>query len=259
MKTVRVIPRLDIKGPNLVKGVHLEGLRVMGKPQDFARYYYKSGADELMFMDVVASLYGRNCLQDIISRTASEIFSVEESLITPEMRRLAKNINFGIIYGISGYGLAKQLGTSPSLASGYIKQYFERYKRVKQYIDRSITDAQNKGYAETIIGRRRYIPELNSKDRSTRGFGERTAMNTPIQGSAADIINMAMIKIHNELKTGYKTKMILQVHDELLFEVYKNELDPVTDMIKNFMENAWKLNVPINVDIGLGSNWSQAH
>ena len=196
---------------------------------------------------------------DIHNRTASEIFSVEESLITPEMRRLAKNINFGIIYGISGYGLAKQLGTSPSLASGYIKQYFERYKRVKQYIDRSITDAQNKGYAETIIGRRRYIPELNSTDRSTRGFGERTAMNTPIQGSAADIINMAMIKIHNELKTGYKTKMILQVHDELLFEVYKNELDPVTDMIKNFMENAWKLNVPINVDIGLGSNWSQAH
>ncbi len=196
---------------------------------------------------------------DIHNRTASEIFSVEESLITPEMRRLAKNINFGIIYGISGYGLAKQLGTSLSLASGYIKQYFERYKRVKQYIDRSITDAQNKGYAETIIGRRRYIPELNSTDRSTRGFGERTAMNTPIQGSAADIINMAMIKIHNELKTGYKTKMILQVHDELLFEVYKNELDPVTDMIKNFMENAWKLNVPINVDIGLGSNWSQAH
>ncbi len=195
---------------------------------------------------------------DIHNRTAAEIFGVSEDMVTPDMRRLSKNINFGIIYGISAFGLAKQLGTSVSISKSYIDEYFKRYGKVKKYIEKSISDAQSKGYAETILGRRRPIPELQSNNRGLRGFGERTAMNTPIQGSAADIINIAMIRI-NEKLSDYNSRMILQVHDELLFEVKNEELDKLSAMVKQEMENAWELIVPIKVDIGSGSNWAEAH
>ncbi len=195
---------------------------------------------------------------DIHNRTAAEIFGVSEDMVTPDMRRLSKNINFGIIYGISAFGLAKQLGTSVSISKSYIDEYFKRYGKVKEYIEKSISDAQSKGYAETILGRRRPIPELQSNNRGLRGFGERTAMNTPIQGSAADIINIAMIRI-NEKLSDYNSRMILQVHDELLFEVKNEELDKLSAMVKQEMENAWELIVPIKVDIGSGSNWAEAH
>jgi len=195
---------------------------------------------------------------DIHNRTASEIFGVTEDMVTPDMRRLAKNINFGIIYGISAFGLAKQLGTSVAISKSYIDEYFKRYGKVKEYIEKSILDAQTNGYAETILGRRRPIPELQSNNRALRGFGERTAMNTPIQGSAADIINIAMIKIDEKLK-NYESRMILQVHDELLFEVKDGELDKLSDMVKREMEGAWKLIVPIKVEIGTGNNWAEAH
>ncbi len=174
------------------------------------------------------------------------------------MRRLAKTINFGIIYGISPFGLAKQIGTSNTIAKSYIDEYFKRYRRVKAYTERSLREAERHGYAVTILGRRRPIPELKSKDRTTRGFGERTAINTPIQGSAADIIKIAMIRIHDQL-IGFKSRMILQVHDELLFEIYESEIDEVSRMIKKEMEGAWKLRVPIRVDIGMGKNWAEAH
>ncbi|MCI0482487.1 MAG: DNA polymerase I, partial [Candidatus Dadabacteria bacterium] len=196
---------------------------------------------------------------DIHNRTASEIFGVTPDLVTPDMRRLAKSINFGIIYGISAFGLAKQLGTSVSIAKSYIDEYFKRYGKVRDYIEKSISDAKSNGYAETILGRRRPIPELASDDRNRKGFGERTAMNTPIQGSAADIINIAMIRIHERLASGFKTRMILQVHDELLFEVPEDELDAVSRMVKEEMEGAWKLSVPIVVEIGTGKNWAEAH
>lgn len=196
---------------------------------------------------------------DIHNRTASEIFGVTEDLVTPEMRRLSKNINFGIIYGISAFGLAKQLGTSVSIAKSYIDEYFKRYSKVKEYIQKSIDDARSKGYAETILGRRRPIPELNSDDRNRKGFGERTAMNTPIQGSAADIINIAMIRIQEKLSSDYRTRMILQVHDELLFEVPEDELEVISRIVKDEMEGAWKLRVPIKVEIGTGKNWAEAH
>jgi len=195
---------------------------------------------------------------DIHNRTASEIFGVTEDMVTPDMRRLAKNINFGIIYGISAFGLAKQLGTSVAISKSYIDEYFKRYGKVKEYIEKSILNAQTNGYAETILGRRRPIPELQSNNRALRGFGERTAMNTPIQGSAADIINIAMIKIDEKLK-NYESRMILQVHDELLFEVKDGELDKLSDMVKREMEGAWKLIVPIKVEIGTGNNWAEAH
>ena len=196
---------------------------------------------------------------DIHNRTASEIFGVTEDLVTPDMRRLSKNINFGIIYGISAFGLAKQLGTSVSIAKSYIDEYFKRYGKVREYIDRSVAEAQSRGYAETILGRRRYIPELLSGDRSRRGFGERAAMNTPIQGSAADIINIAMIRIQDSLAKDFNSRMILQVHDELLFEVKDNELKKLTGVVRNGMEEAYKLNVPLKVDIGTGTNWAEAH
>jgi len=196
---------------------------------------------------------------DIHNRTAAEIFGVKEDMVTPEMRRLSKNINFGIIYGISAFGLAKQLGTSVSIAKSYIDEYFKRYGMVKEYIEKSISDAQSKGYAETILGRRRPIPELSSSDRNRRGFGERAAMNTPIQGSAADIINIAMIGIDQKLGQGLKSRMILQVHDELLFEAREDEIDRLTEMVREEMEGAWKLIVPIKVDIGTGKNWAEAH
>ena len=152
-----------------------------------------------------------------------------------------------------------RIGTSVSIAKSYIDEYFKRYKKVKEYIEKSINDARSKGYAETILGRRRPIPELASEDRNRKGFGERTAMNTPIQGSAADIINIAMIRIQEKLGSGYKTCMILQVHDELLFEVPGDELDYVSRMVKEEMEGAWKLSVPILVEIGTGKNWAEAH
>ncbi len=196
---------------------------------------------------------------DIHNRTAAEIFGVTEDMVTPDMRRLSKNINFGIIYGISGFGLAKQLGTSVSIAKSYIDEYFKRYSMVKEYIEKSISEAQSKGYAETILGRRRPIPELNSSDRNRRGFGERAAMNTPIQGSAADIINIAMIRIDEELSRGYKSRMILQVHDELLFEAHEDDIGRLTGMVREEMEGAWDLIVPIKVDIGTGKNWAEAH
>lgn len=195
---------------------------------------------------------------DIHSRTAAEIFGVSEDLVSPEMRRLAKTINFGIIYGISPFGLAKQIGTSNTIAKSYIDEYFKRYRKVRAYMERSLSEAEKQGYAVTILGRRRPIPELRSKDRTTRGFGERTAINTPIQGSAADIIKIAMIKIHNQLK-GFKSRMILQVHDELLFEIHESEIDEIPRMIKREMEGAWKLRVPLRVDIGMGKNWAEAH
>ena len=195
---------------------------------------------------------------DIHTKTASEIFSVDESEVSKDMRRLAKNINFGIIYGISAFGLSKQLGTSVSESKKYIDEYFSRYPKVKSYLDNSVKEAQDRGYAITIIGRRRPIPELNSKNRIQKGIGERTAINTPIQGSAADIINLAMINIDREVQNS-DCKMILQVHDELIFEVKEKTMQDFKHKIKREMENAYQLSVPIKVDMGEGSDWAEAH
>lgn len=196
--------------------------------------------------------------RDIHNRTASEIFQVDEDQITPEMRRLSKTINFGIIYGISPYGLARQLGTSVSQSRDYIEKYFSRYSSVQAYMERSVSEAQNKGYAETIIGRRRPIPELGSSNRFQRGIGERAAINTPIQGSAADIINIAMININRRLE-GYGSKMILQVHDELILETDKSEVEDIKNMVRKEMESAIIIKVPLRVEIKTGKNWAEVN
>ncbi len=198
--------------------------------------------------------------KDVHVATACEIFNASEDRVTPEMRNLAKTINFGIIYGISAFGLSKQLGTTVSVSKNYIDRYFDRYSEVKAYMQSSVEEARSRGYTETLIGRRRPIPELTSKNRVERGRGEREAINTPIQGSAADIINLAMIRIFRRLEEGgFRSKMILQVHDELLFEVHEAELEELRTHIKNDMENAWELRVPLRVEMRAAENWAEAH
>ncbi|MCY3826829.1 MAG: DNA polymerase I [Candidatus Dadabacteria bacterium] len=198
--------------------------------------------------------------KDVHVATACEIFNASEDQITSEMRNLAKTINFGIIYGISAFGLSKQLGTTVSVSRNYINRYFDRYSEVKTYMQASVEEARNRGYTETLVGRRRPIPELVSGNRVERGRGEREAINTPIQGSAADIINLAMIRIFRRLEEGeFRSKMILQVHDELLFEVYEAELEKLRTHIKNDMENAWELRVPLRVEMRAAENWAEAH
>ncbi|MYH39675.1 MAG: DNA polymerase I [Candidatus Dadabacteria bacterium] len=198
--------------------------------------------------------------KDVHIATACEIFNATEDQVTSEMRNLAKTINFGIIYGISAFGLSKQLGTTVSVSRNYINRYFDRYSEVKAYMQSSVEEARSRGYTETLVGRRRPIPELVSRNRVERNRGEREAINTPIQGSAADIINLAMIRIFTRLEEeGFRSKMILQVHDELLFEVHETELEELQTHIKNDMENAWELSVPLRVEMRAAENWAEAH
>ena len=195
--------------------------------------------------------------EDIHKRTASEVFGVRLSEVTEEQRRLAKTTNFSIMYGVSAYGLSQQTDMTPQEAAAFIEVYFRRYPRVKEYLESSILKAKERGFATTLLGRRRYIPEINSTNRQKREFAERVAINTPIQGSSADLIKVVMIEISKELKEK-KTKMILQVHDELVFEVSKSELDSAKKMIEDKMENTLKLKVPVKVDIKVGDNWLEA-
>ncbi len=195
--------------------------------------------------------------EDIHSRTASEVFGVALDQVTPEMRRNAKAVNFGIVYGISDFGLAKDLRIPREVAAEYIKSYFKRYPAVKEYLDRSVTRARELGYVTTIMNRRRYVPELTAKNRNIRQFGERIAMNTPIQGSAADIIKIAMVSVYKRLKVT-KSNLILQVHDELIIDVCKDELHDIKKIVKYEMENAISLKAPLVADINYGANWYDA-
>ncbi len=198
--------------------------------------------------------------EDIHRHTASEIFDVALEDVTSDQRRSAKAINFGLIYGMSAHGLSRQLGIERHQAADYMNVYFERYPGVRQYMDNTRQQAKEQGYVETIFGRRLYLPEINSSNGMRRQYAERTAINAPMQGSAADIIKRAMIDIHTWLAdadTGIK--MIMQVHDELVFEVPKDQLDMAKNTIEDFMVKAAELNVPLEVGIGVGDNWEQAH
>lgn len=198
--------------------------------------------------------------EDIHRSTAALVFNVKPEDVTPDMRRKAKEVNFGILYGIGPFGLKTRLGISQTHAKEVIDTYFKTFKKVKDYMDNSILAAKEKGYAETLYGRRRYLKNINSNNRVVRQFEERVAINMPIQGTAADMIKLAMIKIHNELKKGkFKTKMVLQVHDELVFDAHKSEIDDLSPLIKNLMENAFPLKVPVVAEIGIGDNWLDAH
>ena len=198
--------------------------------------------------------------EDIHAITASKIYKIPISEVSKDMRRKAKTANFGIIYGISVFGLSDRLNIPRSEAKELINGYFETYPHIKEYMNKSIDIAREKGYVETISGRKRMLPDINSKNAIVRGYAERNAINAPIQGSAADIIKIAMVRIYNRFEQeGLRSKMILQVHDELNFNVYTDEIEKVCNIVKEEMENAYKLKVPLIADSGIGKNWLEAH
>ena len=196
--------------------------------------------------------------EDIHLNTASAVFGIEQNLVSNKMRRMAKIINFGIIYGMSGYGLARNLGIDRIEAEKFIMQYFALYHGVKEYIESTKEEARKNGYVLTLLNRRRYVPEINSKNKNIREFNERIAVNAPIQGTAADLIKVAMISIEQEFKKKqFKSRMLLQIHDELIFEIDKKELTETQPIIKDFMENSLKLSVPLMVNLKTGNNWAE--
>jgi len=199
--------------------------------------------------------------QDIHAATAAKVYNVPLEEVTSDMRRNAKMVNFGIIYGISAFGLSERLNIPRKEAAGIIESYFEKYPRIKAYMDESIDGAREKGYVETIMGRRRYLRDINSSNHTVRGYAERNAINAPIQGSAADMIKIAMINIHNDLLSkNLRSKMLLQVHDELVFDVLKEEIEEVKEIVSTRMRNAMPgLKVPMEVGMGTGFNWLEAH
>lgn len=193
---------------------------------------------------------------DIHTITATQVFNVPDFLVTDDMRSRAKTVNFGIIYGQSEFSLAGELKISRKEAKEYIDSYFSHYSGVKNYMDSTIEKAKEDGFVTTVFGRRRYIPELQAKNFNLRSFGERAAMNAPIQGTAADIIKIAMVKVYNALREKCpNAKLILQVHDELICEVPENQAETVAQILKEEMENAVKLTVPLRADVKIGKSW----
>jgi DNA polymerase-1 len=198
--------------------------------------------------------------EDIHQRTASEVFGLFPEMVTSEQRRQAKAINFGVIYGISAFGLAKQLDIGRREAQEYIDQYFARYPKIRDFMEARIAEAREHKYVTTLLGRRCAIPEIDSKNGAIRGYAERNAINYPVQGSAADLIKVAMVRVQRRLAAEkLAAKMVLQVHDELVFDVPEAELDRVRALVKQEMEQAIEVDVPLVVDIGIGQTWKDAH
>jgi DNA polymerase-1 len=198
--------------------------------------------------------------QDIHAATAAKVFGVKLEEVDRDMRSKAKAVNFGLMYGQSAFGLADNLGISRTEAKDIIEEYFKQFPTIRGYMDSNIQFAKQNGYVETIMGRRRYLSDINSNNQTVRGYAERNAINAPIQGSAADIIKVAMINVHAEMhKRKMKSKLLLQVHDELVFDAHKDELDELKDLVSEKMVNAVNLEVPMVVDMGTGQNWLEAH
>ena len=269
-QTIAATGRLSSSDPNLQnipirdeRGRKIRRAFIPANPSDFILSADYSQVE----LRIMAHLSGDPALkeafergEDIHSTTAAAIFDVPLSQVTPEHRRKAKEVNFGIIYGISRYGLASRLNISNEEAEQIISNYFARFPEVNHYIIHVIAFAQKNGYVTTILNRRRYIPEINSRNATVKQNAERVAINTTIQGSAADLIKLAMINIHKRLQQeNLRSKMILQVHDELVFEVPAEEVDIISQLVKHEMENAIHLKVPLKVDVGIGKNWLEAH
>jgi DNA polymerase I len=197
---------------------------------------------------------------DIHTATAARVYNIPIEQVDKDMRRNAKTVNFGIIYGISAFGLSERLNIPRKEAADIIDQYFIKYPAIKNYMEHTIKIARENGFVETILGRRRYLRDINSGNQVVRGYAERNAINAPIQGSAADIIKIAMIKIYHQMtEMETRSRMIMQVHDELVFDVYKPELEMLLPLIKDGMINAVTLSVPMDVEISSGNNWLEAH
>jgi DNA polymerase-1 len=198
--------------------------------------------------------------KDIHTQTASAIYGVFPEMVTQDMRRAAKTINFGLMYGMGPMNLSRQLGISFKEAQHFIDSYFAQFPTIKNYMSASIEKVRIHGYSDTLLGRKRYLPDINAQNRQVREAAERTAVNTPIQGTAADIIKIAMDTIAREKENqGFHFEMLLQVHDELVFEVVEQDAEQFTKWVCSVMENAWKLSVPLKVDAGMGKNWREAH
>jgi DNA polymerase-1 len=200
--------------------------------------------------------------KDIHTATAAKVFNVEEKEVTKEMRYKAKSVNFGIIYGQGAFGLAENLSISRTEAKEIIDNYKKQFPNIQKYMDDTINFAKEHGYVQTLMGRKRWLKDINSVNFTVRGFAERNAINSPIQGTAADMIKLAMIKIHKEfISRGFKSKMLLQVHDELVFDAHKHEIELIKPVILECMQSALKLpnDVPTDAEIGAGDNWLEAH
>jgi DNA polymerase-1 len=268
-QTVTATGRLSSSNPNLqnIPIRTLEGKRIR---QAFIapRGWDIVAADYSQIeLRVLAHLSGDRSLidafqsgEDIHSRTASDIFGVFPAMVNAEMRRQAKVINFGVLYGMSAFGLARELNINQKLAQAYIDGYFEKYRGVRRYLDGILENARRDGYVTTLLRRRRYLPEINHSMPAVRQFAERTAINAPIQGTAADLIKVAMINISRHLaKRRLQTCMLMQVHDELVFEAPAAEREEVVALVRREMEEVIKMEVPLKVDIGTGKNWDEAH
>jgi DNA polymerase-1 len=198
--------------------------------------------------------------EDIHKATAAKVFGVSLDAVDREMRSKAKAVNFGIIYGQGAFGLSQGLGISRSEAKEIIDAYWKQFPRLREYQQENVRSAREKGFVETILGRRRYLPDIHSSNAVVRGFAERNAVNAPIQGSAADIIKVAMIRLHRAMKEyGMKSRMIMQVHDELVFDALKVEADALKELVRKEMCEAVKMQVPLVVEVNTGANWLEAH
>jgi DNA polymerase-1 len=270
MQTVAATGRLSSNNPNLQNiPIRTERGRQVRKafvPRD-DNYILLAADYSQIELRIIAALSEEDNMinafkngEDIHASTASKVFNVPIEDVTREQRSNAKTVNFGIIYGVSAFGLSNQTDLSRSEAKELIDTYYATYPKLRNFISEQVDFARENGYVQTVLGRRRYLNDINSRNAVVRGAAERNAVNAPIQGSAADIIKIAMIHIHNKLEEGnYKTKMLLQVHDELVFDVYKPELEIIKTMVKSEMESAYTLSVPLDVDLGVGADWLEAH
>ncbi len=270
MQTVAATGRLSSNNPNLQNiPIRTERGREVRKafiPRN-EEYVLLSADYSQIELRIIAALSKEETMinafkkgEDIHASTASKVFNVPLNDVTREQRSNAKTVNFGIIYGVSAFGLSNQTNLSRSEAKELIDTYYATYPKLRSFIGEQIDFARDNGYVQTVLGRRRYLKDINSRNAVVRGAAERNAVNAPIQGSAADIIKIAMINIYDKLEAGnYKTKMLLQVHDELVFDVFKPELENIKILVKTEMENAYKLDVPLDVDLGVGNDWLEAH
>lgn len=270
MQTVAATGRLSSNNPNLQNiPIRTERGREVRKafvPRDEEHVLLAADYSQIELRIIAALSEEDNMIdafnkgEDIHTSTAAKVFGVDPSEVTREQRSNAKTVNFGIIYGVSAFGLSNQTDLNRTEAKELIETYYKTYPKLRDYMGAQVDFARDNGYVQTVLGRRRYLKDINSRNAVVRGAAERNAVNAPIQGSAADIIKIAMIDIYKELESGeYRTKMLLQVHDELVFDVYKPELEKVSAMIRSKMESAYKLAVPLVVDMGLGQNWLEAH
>ncbi|SEF73710.1 DNA polymerase I [Flavobacterium urumqiense] len=270
MQTVAATGRLSSNNPNLqnipIRTERGKQIRKAFVARDENHTIVSADYSQIE-LRIIAALSGEENMikafqnqEDIHKSTASKVFNVPLEEVTREQRSHAKTVNFGIIYGVSAFGLSNQTSLSRSESAALIDAYYKTYPRLKSYIQEQIEFARENGYVQTILGRRRYLKDINSQNAIVRGGAERNAVNAPIQGSAADVIKIAMINIHEKLSSeNWKSKMLLQVHDELVFDVHNSELEKIKPMIKQEMENAFKLDVPLDVDLGAGKDWLEAH